>query len=52
MVADLLGATTRSAWLHLLLCMDAVLTGIDIDYDPPFVSTPNEGVGRSAEHIF
>jgi hypothetical protein len=51
MLADLPEVTVKGC--ALLLSVDGVSTGIDIDDDEPlFVPAPKEGVGRSAEHIF
>ena len=50
MVADLLEVTVEGC--TLLLSVDGVFSGINIDDEPPFVSTPKEGFGGPAERIF
>jgi hypothetical protein len=50
MVADLLEVTVKGC--TLLVPMDGIFGGIYIDDEPPFVSTPEEGFGGSAERIF
>jgi hypothetical protein len=50
MVADLLEVTVKGC--TLLLSVDWIFGGIYIDDEPPFVSAPKEGLGRSADHIF
>ncbi len=50
MVADLLEVTIKGC--TLLVPVDWIFGGIYIDDEPPFVSAPKEGVGRSADHIF
>ncbi len=49
-VADLIEVTVKSC--TLLLSVDGIFSGINIDDEPPFVSAPKEGVGSSADHIF
>jgi hypothetical protein len=50
MVADLLEVTVKGC--TILLSVNRVFGGIDIDNEPPFVSAPKEGVGGSIENIF
>ena len=50
MVADLLEVTVKGC--TLLVPVDGIFGGIYIDDEPPLVSAPKEGVGRSADHIF
>ncbi len=50
MIADMIEVTVESC--ALLLSVDGVFTGIDIDDESPFVSAPKEGVGGSTERIF
>jgi hypothetical protein len=50
MVADLIEVTVKGC--TLLVPMDGIFGGIDIDDEPPFVSASKECVGRSADHIF
>jgi hypothetical protein len=50
MVADLLEVTVKGS--PLLLSVDRIFGGINIDDEPPFVSAPKEGVGGSAQRIF
>ncbi len=50
MVANQLEVTVKGR--PLLLSVDGVFSGININDEPPFVSMPKEGVGRSADHIF
>ena len=50
MVAELLEVTIEGR--TLLLSVNGVFGGIDIDDEPPFVPTSKECVGRSADHIF
>ncbi len=50
MVTELLEVTFEGC--ALLLSVNRVFGGIDIHDEPPFVSAPKEGVGRSAGHIF
>jgi len=45
MVADLLEVTVKGC--TLLLSVNRIFGGIDIDNEPPFVSAPKEGVGGS-----
>jgi len=49
-IADPFKVTVKGC--ALLLSVDGVFTGIDTDGESPFVSSPKEGVGRSAEYIF
>jgi hypothetical protein len=50
MVANLFEVTVKGC--PLLLSVDGVFSGININDEPPFVSTPKEGFGGSAERIF
>ncbi|MGA2402143.1 MAG: hypothetical protein ABSG91_10595 [Syntrophobacteraceae bacterium] len=50
MVAELLEVTVEGC--ALLLSVNGVFGGIDIDNEPPFISAPKEGVGGSAQRIF
>jgi len=50
MVADLLEVTVKGC--TLLVPVNGIFGGIYIDDEPPLVSAPKEGVGRSADHIF
>ena len=50
MIAHLLKAAIEGG--ALLFSVDGVFSGINIDDEPPFVSAPKEGAGRSADHIF
>jgi hypothetical protein len=43
MVADLVEVAVKGC--ALLLSVDRVFSGINIDDEPPFVSTPKEGFG-------
>ena len=50
MIADLLEVTVKGC--TLLASVHGIFGGIYINDEPPFVSTPQEGFGGSAEHIF
>ena len=50
MVADLIEVSVKRC--TLLVPVDGIFGGIDIDDEPPFVPTSKECVGRSADHIF
>jgi hypothetical protein len=50
MVADLLEVAVEDC--AFLISVNRVFGGININDEAPFVSTPKEGVGRSAERIF
>jgi hypothetical protein len=50
MVADLIEVTVKGC--ALLLSVDRVFSGINIDYESPFVSAPKQGIGGPAERIF
>ncbi len=49
MIADLLEVTVKGC--ALLVPVDGIFGGIDIDDEPPFVPASKECVGRSADHI-
>ena len=50
MIADLVEVTVEGC--TLLVSVNGVFGGIYINDEPPFVSAPKQGVGRSANGIF
>jgi hypothetical protein len=50
MIANLVEVTVEGC--ALLVSVNRVLGGIYINNEPPFVSAPKKGVGRSANAIF
>jgi hypothetical protein len=50
MVAELLEVTIEGR--TLLLSVNGVFGGIDIDDEPPLVPAPKEGIGGLAERVF
>jgi hypothetical protein len=49
-MADLVEVTVKCG--AFLISMDGIVCGIYVDYKPPFVSAPKQGVGGSTDGIF